>query len=476
MKLTQTAQRTLIALFFTLVAIACGLAWRAPALGLFREDALYLVTAKAIAAGQGLHESPSPPLFPLLLALFTLVSSHAQWLKLLPLACNAAWLFVSYKLLRKMGAEHWLALLLAGLTAAAPQVVFTATSLLPAPLFGLLLSAALLALLHDRMLLAGTLAGLATLTCTAGVALIAACALTLIVRGRFRRAVAFTAPALFLAAPWFAWTLVHANQDPADYIPGHLAANEKFAVFGSNLLSLFAGPLEILSGIGDPYAALVTLILLAICLWKRRQMVPDTFLLLYCGMILLQLRPPAPLLAPVLPLILWLFFRVFRNFRLREALAATVLILAIVPVAATLMRLPATLRTGQFPLSDQPPNQWQEMNKLFTFIRLNTPPDAILAANNDPLFYLNTGRKTVRGFVPDAYRTFYQSGGQTVNARQLSFGLRAAGVSYVALTPDRDLAESAAFHKSVEALERAGILEPVAIPGLAPEYRLLQTP
>ena len=31
MKLTQTAQRTLIALFFTLVAIACGLAWRAPA-------------------------------------------------------------------------------------------------------------------------------------------------------------------------------------------------------------------------------------------------------------------------------------------------------------------------------------------------------------------------------------------------------------------------------------------------------------
>ena len=82
----------------------------------------------------------------------------------------------------------------------------------------------------------------------------------------------------------------------------------------------------------------------------------------------------------------------------------------------------------------------------------------------------------MRGFVPDPYKTFYQSGGQTVDARQLSAGLRAAGVNYVALTPDRDLAESAAFHKSVEALERAGILEPVAIPGLAPEYRLLRTP
>ena len=475
MKLTQTAQRTLIALFFTLVAIAYAIAWRAPAIGLFREDALYLLSAKSLAT-----QTTFPPLFPLLLALFSLVSSEAQWLKILPLTCTAAWLFVSYKLLRKMGAEHWLALFLAGLTAAAPQVVFTATSLLPAPLFGLLLAAALLALLNDRMLLAGTLAGLATLTGTAGLALIAACALTLIVRGRFRRAVTFTTPALFLAAPWFAWAVVranveYANQDPAEHILGRLAANEKFAVFGSNLLNLFAGPLEILSGIGDPYAALVTLILLAVCLWKRRQMVPDMFLLLYCAMLLFWLRPPAPLLAPVLPLILWLFFRVFRNFRLREALAATVLILAIVPVAAILMRLPATFRTGQFPVSDQPPNQWQEMDKLFAFIRRNTPPDAILAANNDPLFYLNTNRKTVRAFVPDGYKTFYQSGGQTVNARQLSSGLRAAGAGYVALTPDRDLAESAAFHKSVQALERAGILEPVAIPGLAPEYRLLRT-
>jgi hypothetical protein len=114
------------------------------------------------------------------------------------------------------------------------------------------------------------------------------------------------------------------------------------------------------------------------------------------------------------------------------------------------------------------------MTTLFAWIRQNTPSDALIAANLDPLFYLNTGRKAIRGFVPDGYKTLYQSGGQTVTPDQLSSTLRRNGVNYVALTPDRDFGESVAFHKSVEALERGGILEPVPVPGLSPEYRLLR--
>jgi hypothetical protein len=48
------------------------------------------------------------------------------------------------------------------------------------------------------------------------------------------------------------------------------------------------------------------------------------------------------------------------------------------------------------------------------------------------------------------------------------------GVSYVALTPDRDLPESASFHKAVAALERGGVLEPVGVPGVSGDYRLLR--
>jgi hypothetical protein len=177
----------------------------------------------------------------------------------------------------------------------------------------------------------------------------------------------------------------------------------------------------------------------------------------------------------VLPLVLWLFWRVFRNFPRREAIAAVVLIFALLPLGASLLRIPATLRTGGFPTSGKAADDWDEMSKLFLWIRRNTPPDAILAADLDPLFYLNTGRKTVRGYVPNGYKTWYQPGGLSVTPDELSAELQRNGVNYVALTPDRDLAESAAFHKSVEALERGGVLETVDIPGLSREYRLLRT-
>jgi hypothetical protein len=492
MKLNQTAQRMLIASFFAIVAVVYAVAWLAPSIGLFHDDAVYLVTAKALVAGHGytlenlpnpIPQTKYPPLFPLLVALFLMISDQAELLKLLPLICTAAWLLLTYKLLRKMGAEPWGSLLLVGLTAASPLVVFLGTNLLSEPLFALLLTAALLALLDDRMFLAGALAALASLTRTAGLPLIAAIALTLILRARFRRAIVFTATAVGLATPWFAWAFVHAAGDPyyggGNYAASNmlkaLSASEKASVIGANLMFLFSGPFTLLSGIRDVYAAIVTFCLLVWCLWKRRQLVPDLFLLLYCGMLLLWPGPPARFLVPVLPLILWLFWRVFRNIPIREALAAVVLIVALLPLWASTRRIPATFRSGEFPNSDRQPDDWKEMSKLFAWIRKNTPADAILAANLDPLFYLNTGRKAVRGYLPDGYKTFYQSGGQTVTPDQLSSALLRGGVSYVALTPDRDFEESAAFHKSVEALERGGILEPVAIPGLAPEYRLLRT-
>ena len=47
-------------------------------------------------------------------------------------------------------------------------------------------------------------------------------------------------------------------------------------------------------------------------------------------------------------------------------------------------------------------------------------------------------------------------------------------VSYVVLTPDRDLPESASFHRAVAALERGGVVEPVDVPGVTEDYRVLR--
>jgi len=479
MKLTLAAKRTLMAIFVAIVAAIYVIAWLAPALGLFGGEASVLATAKAIASGHGyiveslptpVPQTSLPPLFPLLLAIFVKISDHAQWLKILPLGCAAAWLFITFRLLRKMGAEHWGAVLLTVIAAASPMVVFESTHLLPETLLAFLISASLLALLDDRMFLAGALAALATLTSYASLPLIAASALTLTARGRFRRAIVFTSTAVLIAGPWCAWAAVHA-------IPSaqrHIAANERAFMMGINLISVFGGPFELLSGINDLYAAIFTFILIAWCIWKLRRIVPDLFLLLYAAMLLFWPGPPVQLLAPVLPLILWLLWRVFRSVRLQEALAAAALLIALVPLWTDAARIPVTLRTGNFPYSSRRPNDWNQMRRLFNAIRKNTPPDAILIANPAPLYYLNTGRKAIPGYAPNLYTTFYQPGGKSVSPDQLFAALRSGAAGYIVLTPNEDFPDSAAFHKSVQALERGGVLEPVPVPGLTPEYRLLR--
>src|SRR5579863_2353231 len=133
MTLTRGAQRAIIAVYFAALVVVYAIAWLAPGVGLAHDDAVYLVTAKAIAAGHGYvidslpdpgPQTQFPPIFPGLLALFTFVSQQTLWLKLLPLACAAGWFVLTRKLLLKMGASRNDALLLVGLTAASPVVVY----------------------------------------------------------------------------------------------------------------------------------------------------------------------------------------------------------------------------------------------------------------------------------------------------------------------------------------------------------------
>jgi hypothetical protein len=475
MTLNRGAQRAIIAIYFAALAVVYAIAWLAPAIGLYRDDAVYLVAAKAIAAGQAVPQTQYPPLFPSVLALFTLVSLQAQWLKLLPLACAAGWLLMTRKLLLKMGASRNGALLLVGLTAASPTIVFLSTNLMAEPLFALLMTAALLALLEDRALVAGIFAGLATLTLTAGIPLIAACILTLVVRRRFRSAVIFAAVAMVMVAPWFGWSLAHANNSYlASNILTGLAASEKLVVLGRNLMSLLGSPFSLLTGLTSTFAVVVTILVLSWSLYVRRQLVPDLFIALYCLTLLCWTWPPERFVAPILPLVLWMVWRVFRLMERREALAALVFVGSLLPLSADAIRIPSARASGYFQIAGPPVDNWTEMQKLFVFIRGNTAPNSVLLANLDGVFYLNTGRKTIRGFDPSGFDLFYAAGQSVVTPDRLSNAIAKAQVSYVVLTPDRGLAESASFHKSVEALERGGVLEPVSIPGGSRHYRLLK--
>jgi len=486
MTLNRGAQRAMIAVFFSLLAVVYVVAWSLPAIGLDHDDAGFLITADAIAAGHGytieslptpVPQTNYPPLFPALLALFTLVAGHPQWLKLLPLACAAGWLVLTRALLLKMGASKNSALLLLGLTAASPTVVFLSTNLLPETLFALLATAALLALLDERALLAGILAGFATLTRTAGVALIVSCIFTLAARRRFRSAAIFATVAMVMVAPWFGWSLAHLTHNSSyvasDVFTG-LAANEKLIVLSRNLLSLLAGPFSLLTGLSNILTVIGTVVILLWCFYVRRQLVPDLFVVLYCMALLCWISPPERFLAPVLPLILWIVWRVFRLMEAREALAALVLIAIGLPLWADGIRLFPARSNGAFAIEGAPADDWNRMRTLFGFIRANTAPDSVLLANMDGALFLNTGRKTVRGYVPNGFDLYYAARQSAVTPDRLSNAIVASHVSYVVLTPDLGLAESASFHSSVEALERGGVVEPITIPGMPRDYSLFK--
>lgn len=471
------AQRaTLVAAFCVLAAIY-GFAWFLPAIGLDYDDANFLIDARSIAGGHGLAAGNLPPLFPALLGLFTLVSQQTQWLKLLPLVCAIGWLLLTRRLLLKMGASRNGAWLLIMLAAACPAVIFLSTNLLPETLFGLLVTAALLALLEERAVLAGVLAGLATITRTGGIALLFACILTLIARRRFRAAAFFAAAAMLICAPWFGWSLARfsngVNRIPAEVFTG-LAASEKLVVLFQNFVALLESPFSLLSGTTSVYFIAATVVVLIRCFYVRRQLIPDMFVVLYCLSLLVWITPPTRYMAPILPLAFWIVWRVFRMMRNQEALAALVLIAVATPLAADGIRLPAARRDGTFPIEITAADNWNNMRTLFAFIRANTAPDDVLLANLDGAFYLNTGRRTVRGFVPNDFDLYYLKRQSPISPDQLSSAIIRERVSWVVLTPDQGRPESDSFHASVEALERGGVLEPVGILGLSAGYEMFR--
>jgi hypothetical protein len=440
-----------------------GVAWFAPAIGLACGDGASLVS------GVTHRIDGNPPLFPALLALFALVSRQAWWLKLAPLVCTFVWLALTRRLLMKMGASRECSWMLVAMTAASPAVLYLSTGLFAEPLFGVLMTACLLALLEENPVIAGLCAGLATITISAGATLIVACLITLVAHRRLRSAAVFTGTAGIFAVPWLGWSLASGGV-PASKL--HLS--ELAVLTGSNAMGLAAGPFILLTGYPSLYPGLLTAVALLIVLIRRRQFVPDLFMGLYCLALLFQTRPPLHSFAPVLPLFLWILWRVARVGRFALVAQATALLMIAPALWFCAMRVSSVVTLGAVTAETATPDNWHEMEKLFAFVRANTPPDAVLLADLDPVFYLNTGRTTVRGFVPDDYRNYYAPPGSLVTPDQLHAALLRESVSYVALTPDRDLPESASFHKAVAALERGGLLEPVSVPGVSGEYRLLR--
>jgi len=432
------------------LAVVYAIAWFSPAIGLeYREGANLL---QAITG----HVEASPPLFPWLLGLFALVSRQPHWLKVLPLICTIVWLGLTWRLLARMGASRACSWTMIAIAAASPAAEHLATGLYPEMLFGLLATASLLALLDERPILSGIAAGLATITMTSGAVLIVACLLTLVTYRRLRAAILFLAPAVLFASPWLGWWMAQGGM-PAS----KLALSEWGVLLGKNAMWLAAAPFTAMSGYATLYPGLLTAVALLIVLIRRRQFVPDLFFGLYCITLLCRTEPPLYAFVPVLPFFLWMLWRAVR--RGRFALISQIIAIGLIAPALWFGARQAVRPTG-----------WSDMQKMFAVIRANTPPNAVLMADLDPVYYLNTGRTTVRGFTPDGFRTWYAPPRPLVTPDELYAAIPAHHVDFVVMAPDRDVPEAASYNDSIEALERGEQVEPVEVPGLPAGYRLLR--
>ncbi len=421
----------------------------APAVGTFHDDGLYAVTAQALATGHGYRitslpgapaQTKYPFLFPALLAavwrMFPRFPENVLWLKLVPFACALAWGWLAFRWLRRETRSARVAWSLTGLMAVSPWVLFLATALLSETLFAVLLTAALVLLARvergavgwKTVMVTASVASGAFLTRTAGAAVIGAGALVCLLHGGWRRAVVFLGLSAAGCAPWIVWQVGCSSFEPyysavnyADWtVLLHFAWNEKIRIVSQNLVAVLLSPAVLVGVAPTGWGALLGMAVGALVavgfLGRLRSGLrsPEILTVIYGALIVCWAWPPMRFMAPLLPLLLYYGYQgamaCCRRLPagMRPSILAALMLALLLPAGRTLGVMTAVARdTGAVVVPNTPYDDWREVMRLASWLKQNTPADAVLVGNYDPVFYLYTGRRGVRGFVPEPYRLHY---------------------------------------------------------------------
>jgi hypothetical protein len=481
-----------------LTALACmyGIGVSAPGVGFSHDDGIYLVTAKALATGQGyriislpdrLAQTKYPPLFPALLAvvwkIYPEFPANVPVLKLVPLLAGVIWLWLAYKLLVGEGMSKPGALGAITLTAGTGWVFFLGTTLFSDTLFAALSTGALLMLRRIErrgasalyVAMTGAAIGLTLLTRTSGLALLAAGVLMLAHKGRLRHAILLGVVAAALYAPWIWWTSVHPGPGQRMYayytaenyrawnIVFGFGPSEKLSVAWGNLIHLAGSPLTLLEA---PYGLWVCLLVpagigmgygLIRALAGGRSMTIPVFLICYFGLLVLWAWPPERFVATVFPLVLFLFWVAGENIRGTAWLRWSVRVAALVAIAylgeARYGVCRQVISNGAYTNYN-----WTALGAMTAWIQRSTPADAVLVSGLDPSIYLCTGRKALRGFDLNPVALFYKVDEERNPAIQPAETIREiveSHATYLVSTPVHGGSDILALNRAIAEMLRA---------------------
>ncbi len=409
--------------------------------GALYDDAVYVELGKALASGAGLHYlhlpgTPAathfPPGYPLLLAalwrLWPAFPANVFLFKLvnaLLLAVAAAWMARMAR--DRFGCAPWKAAAVAVVLSIGVPSLVLSDVVMSEPLFLALALPALLlaerAVEADaglaRALLAGVLAGIATLVRTQGVALVGALVLVQLLRRRYRAAAVSAGAAIVVVAPWTWWVHAHAGVLPAPargiygpyltwYVDALRAGGVPFVagVLGGTLRASTTMLQIMLSVVPAHAAGIVGLVLMcplaALGAWRARSATPVTliFVALFVAITLLWPYSPARFLFAVWPLLVALpaaglvaLWRWELPFPAPRRLRIALLALAFVPVAGYAVYNVRGYH-GQW-WESIPRERGLQLRTVIRAVRQTMPADAVVCGTDDAAIYLYTGRQAV---------------------------------------------------------------------------------
>jgi hypothetical protein len=408
--------------------------------GVFQDDAIYVVLAKALASGEGYrminmpgapHATHFPPGYPLLLAaLWTVLPSFPdnivafKFVNALFLAGTAV---LTYRFARTMLGLGPVGSFVGAAVGTISVVVLMITGVvLSEPLYMLLVIPTLLVAegaaddgTMPRAAAAGALIGVLALVRTVGVFLLPAAVLVMLVRRRWRAAAVTAAVALAFIGPWQFWVSRYQGETPAPFVgkygaygpwlaDGYRAGGFSFAraVLEKNANELFGFLGYITLPVASIWPRLLSLgavlAMVAIGGWSARRRIPVTlvFLLAYGAVILAWPFEPTRFALVWWPVLAVLFAAGLRQvWRWRPSAPA----LRAVRGTALATALGVLGGYGAYNLRGVRHTWWANIQSdigtrakpIAAWVARATRPDDVVITDHDLIVYLYAGRRAV---------------------------------------------------------------------------------
>jgi hypothetical protein len=473
-------------------------------LGLFHDDGIYTVVARALYQGDGYRiislpaappQTKYPFLYSYLLSWLWALNPDFPGNIFLLKAFNGALLvaifFVASAFYRRLFPGASLAALVFAVVVSTNPILFTYTDYVVSDLLYVLFAMAALYLASfstTKVPVVGVVTGLACLTRLAAAPLVFAGVIYAYLRHGWRGAAYFSAGIFLLVSPWLVWVLSHRDPSPLSLLSYYSAydfssgASRGIGDLVGNHASVVMGNARYLLGSFDllyllplmpwllPFVAAFTMLGVIVSLRREGAFAWAFFL---SSVVLLLVWPfhPGRYVAPLVPLMILFLFRgmaagqcwvnsaggeyLFKEMVAKIVWLPALLILLLNGVWLSSLLLNQDEQTTRGVYGRRLPYGWSGFEESFAWIRRNTAPNARLGTAYDPMYFLYTGRKAIRPALHRSATYFYPYGEakpDVGSVDDIKTELQAMGIDYLIVDPLDGYAEGKATIKLLDEL------------------------